>query len=82
MPESFSRLQLWGIWGEANRFYTAWMSLLCRDVEPTTIFNDKNMMVWPRVHTFSKGRHHCLVCVFVQSGNVTAQQEDLRSGNR
>ena len=57
------------------------MSLLCRDVEPTTIFNDKNMMVWPRVHTFSKSRHHCLVCVFVQSGNVTAQQEDLRSGS-
>lgn len=65
-PESFSRLQLWGIRREGEGLNTGWMSLHRRDMKTPSVLNDQDVVVLSRPDTLGEGRHDELVSLLIQ----------------
>jgi len=64
IPDPFHGLQFWRIGRECHGFNASGMSLLWRDMEARTIFNEQNMMIRASTKTGRKRGHDELVGLF------------------
>ncbi|AIZ45078.1 hypothetical protein QR90_09385 [Deinococcus radiopugnans] len=63
-PDAFSRLQFWRVGRQRHRLQATGMSLRWMDMKSRAIFNEQDVMVWPRPETGRECGHDELVGAF------------------